>query len=133
MSDAKTAFQACGLARITKSEKLNFFGRKTTKGKEKLPKPEDFGSFVGDWGTRCNQGVPAVQPAGSSTPPECCIQMGSSPLPHFHQKKIPSGWMGFLFGGDWGTRTLDLMRVNYTGRVSNRPVMCGFVLKYKHF
>ena len=29
------------------------------------------------------------------------------------KKKNPSEWMGFLFGGDYGTRTCDLMRVKH--------------------
>ena len=29
------------------------------------------------------------------------------------KQKTPSVRMGFLFGGDWGTRTLDLMRVKH--------------------
>ena len=44
-------------------------------------------------------------------PPAYRIEMGSSP--HINKRKNPSGWMGFFYGGDWGTRTLDLMRVKH--------------------
>ena len=30
-----------------------------------------------------------------------------------HQKKKPHRMVWFSFGGDWGTRTLDLMRVKH--------------------
>ena len=55
------------------------------------------GAFGGDNGTRWNQGVAAIELAASDSPPDCRIEMGSSPVFGLHQKKKPVQKDGFLF------------------------------------
>ena len=58
-----------------------------------------------------NKGVAAIELSASNSPPDCCNSFSSPPV--IAKQKTPSDRMGFLFGGDWGTRTLDLMRVKH--------------------
>ena len=58
-----------------------------------------------------NRGVAAVKPSASDARPRRIFL--SSPLHSPIKKKNHTNWCGFLFGGDWGTRTLDLMRVKH--------------------
>ena len=44
-------------------------------------------------------------------PPAYRIEMGSRPSPN--QKREDAIGILSFFGGDWGTRTLDLMRVKH--------------------
>ena len=45
--------------------------------------------------TRLHYGASGVEPPGGNSPPDCCIYMGSSPLPGYQKREPPRG-LSFL-------------------------------------
>ena len=52
--------------------------------------------------TRINKGVVAVQTSGENSPPDCFIEMGSSPISIFKQKRNHTQRCGFFLVDDIG-------------------------------
>ena len=75
-------------------------------------------------------GVAAVEPAASSSPPDCCI--GNVRIPSAFSKKYPPSWVDIFIGGLEGIRTLDPHNANVVrSQLRYKPVVTWKL--YPHF